>query len=426
MSEADRSVASAEDLTRGQLFERVWAEPMQHLAARYGLSDVGLKKLCRRENIPTPPRGYWARVEAGQRVARPRLPAGDGRADRIVLEKRIAAASPVVEVPAQVRERSITESAPEHRIVVAASLADIPRLSPLVRQTRTAHMKSERFDGSLRVRIGEGLLNLRVSEGVLDRALCIYDALIKALEQRGFPVRVGKPRPTYRPHSYGNYDPYEKYRMATVIEVGDQDVLLEMREFTRKAMVAPTPVVQTSGRRHRGASPVPMYTEPPRLELVPAGRLHLSIPKHIGGWSASYVWTDTASRRLEDVLNDVVVAVVASAEENRDVIAKWRRDEEERRLAAEREVQRRRQLEREAQLARELERQVAAWRLAGEIRAYLEAAKAAGAIQTPQEMTGPEWIAWATAHAEKLDPVPAHVDGPSPHSNQAESTPTES
>jgi hypothetical protein len=31
--------------------------------------------------------------------------------------------------------------------------------------------------------------------------------------------------------------------MATVIEVGDQDVLLEMRELTRKAMVTPAPVV---------------------------------------------------------------------------------------------------------------------------------------------------------------------------------------
>ncbi len=243
MSEVDRSVVTAEDLTRSQLFERVWKEPMQHLAARYGLSDVGLKKLCRRENIPTPPRGYWARIEAGQRVARPKLPARDGRVDRIVLEKRVAVVSPVVELPPQVRERAVLESAPEQRIVVAASLADISRLHPLVRQTRSAHMKPERFDGSLRVRIGEGLLNLRVSDGVLDRALCIFDALIKALEQRGFPVRVGKPRPQYRPYSHSNYDPYEKYRMATVIEVGDQDVLLEMRELTRKAMVTPAPVV---------------------------------------------------------------------------------------------------------------------------------------------------------------------------------------
>lgn len=426
MSGTNGSVDSASDLTRGQLFDLVWKEPMQHVAARYGLSDVGLKKLCRRENIPTPARGYWARVEAGQRVARPKLPVGVGKADRVVLAQRVAVASPAVPVPQSVRERSITESAPEHRINVAASLAEIVRLHPLVRQTRTAHSKSERFDVPLRERVGEGLLSLRVSEGALERALCIYDALIKALEARGFPVRIGKPRPQYRPWGHSNYDPHEKYRMATVVEVDDQDVLLEMRELTRKTMVVPEPVVLPLGRRSRSAASLPVYTEPPRQVLVPAGRLHLSIPKHIGGWSATYVWTDSASRRLEDALNDVVVAVVASAEENRNVIARWRREDEERRLAEQREAERRRQIEIEAQLAKELERQVSSWRLAGEIRAYLDAAKSAGIIQTPRGMSGPEWISWATTHAQKLDPMPERDDNSGPNSNNDRSSSTDS
>ena len=63
---SDTSAASsALPLGRTALFERVWAEPTQHLAARYGISVVNLKKLCRREQIPTLGRGYWARVQAG-------------------------------------------------------------------------------------------------------------------------------------------------------------------------------------------------------------------------------------------------------------------------------------------------------------------------------------------------------------------------
>jgi hypothetical protein len=39
------------------------------------VSDVGLAKLCRRAAVPRPGRGYWARVEAGQRAMRIPLPA---------------------------------------------------------------------------------------------------------------------------------------------------------------------------------------------------------------------------------------------------------------------------------------------------------------------------------------------------------------
>lgn len=36
-------------------------EPMTKVAARIGVSDVGLKKHCTLRNIPVPPRGHWAR-----------------------------------------------------------------------------------------------------------------------------------------------------------------------------------------------------------------------------------------------------------------------------------------------------------------------------------------------------------------------------
>jgi len=41
---------------------------MQKLAAEFGLSDKGLAKTCARHLVPVPPRGYWARIEAGQSV----------------------------------------------------------------------------------------------------------------------------------------------------------------------------------------------------------------------------------------------------------------------------------------------------------------------------------------------------------------------
>lgn len=61
-------------LDRRTLFERVWTVPVEQLASEWGFSGRGLAKACKRLRIPVPPRGYWARVAAGQRPRRPQLP----------------------------------------------------------------------------------------------------------------------------------------------------------------------------------------------------------------------------------------------------------------------------------------------------------------------------------------------------------------
>ncbi len=73
-------------LDRSTLFERVWTVPVETLAKEWGLSGRGLAKACRRLRIPVPPRGYWARVAAGQRLSRPQLPSlPPGQAEEIVI-----------------------------------------------------------------------------------------------------------------------------------------------------------------------------------------------------------------------------------------------------------------------------------------------------------------------------------------------------
>lgn len=57
-------------VSREALYEEVWTDPVTKVAQRYGLSDVGLAKLCRSLAIPLPERGHWAKVKAGKKVAR--------------------------------------------------------------------------------------------------------------------------------------------------------------------------------------------------------------------------------------------------------------------------------------------------------------------------------------------------------------------
>jgi hypothetical protein len=67
------------ELTREQLFDLIWLKPLTTIAADLGISDVALLKRCRKLNLPTPRRGYWAKVAAGIPVRkRPKLPAMSG------------------------------------------------------------------------------------------------------------------------------------------------------------------------------------------------------------------------------------------------------------------------------------------------------------------------------------------------------------
>ncbi len=60
-------------LTRKQLYELAWKKPMMHIAKEFGFSDRGLGKLCTKYEIPIPPRGYWMRLKAGQKIKIPAL-----------------------------------------------------------------------------------------------------------------------------------------------------------------------------------------------------------------------------------------------------------------------------------------------------------------------------------------------------------------
>ncbi len=61
--------------SREELFALIWERPATEVAQELGISDVALGKLCRRLQVPKPPRGYWARVASGKSPKMPPLQA---------------------------------------------------------------------------------------------------------------------------------------------------------------------------------------------------------------------------------------------------------------------------------------------------------------------------------------------------------------
>lgn len=61
-------------ISRDALYELVWSKPTRDVASGFDISDVGLAKICRRLNIPRPPRGHWAKLAAGKPSPQTPLP----------------------------------------------------------------------------------------------------------------------------------------------------------------------------------------------------------------------------------------------------------------------------------------------------------------------------------------------------------------
>jgi hypothetical protein len=81
MPQSSRDLVSR--YNREELYEKVWAQPIQKLAKEYGVSDVALAKAYRRRKIPVPGLGYWAKKALGNRCRSGRhCPGVDNRSQK--------------------------------------------------------------------------------------------------------------------------------------------------------------------------------------------------------------------------------------------------------------------------------------------------------------------------------------------------------
>ncbi len=61
-------------LTREELYSLVWSKPMTEVGQDFRISDRAMAKTCARKQVPVPPRGYWAKKNAGKSVSKTPLP----------------------------------------------------------------------------------------------------------------------------------------------------------------------------------------------------------------------------------------------------------------------------------------------------------------------------------------------------------------
>lgn len=374
-------------LTREELYSRVWAEPMRTVAQQLGISDVGLAKKCRRMKIPLPGLGYWAKKAAGHKVRQlplPPLRESDHETPREATVIPTIAAEGESELVAAQRA---FEADPDNAICVSDSLR-----SPhgLVQATMAALDGSGKKEGEYVGNWRVSHLDIDVTKGQLRRAFRIMDALVKALEQRGWKVAngTGDDRKTY-------------------VTIFDQRIAFGIRETIKKIENTP----EKPRRLPSGEMYTPYYT---KYRDEPSGKLALVI-RNSWGYNVSKSRVESASTPLEERLNDFVMLLVRDADEN---LQRQKRFEEERQRQAEEAARRQAERDRlaaiEAQRAAErarlkiLEGQAASWRLSKDLAGYLQAVRSRVAQEQLDDESSSKvesWLMWAEAHSRVLDPT---------------------
>lgn len=189
-------------LTREQLYEQVWTEPMTKVAARLGLSDVGLAKICHQAEIPVPPRGYWAKKRNGKRVVRRKLRTVAEQIGFVFRPQSKPATPKAVEPEYPPKVVALIDAAKNlPKIMPRTELMD---LHPLVERTRLSLGRcklAERPSFTAECLLtpepvkGRPVLNVHVGKDSVRRALLILDALIRVVETIGGKfVEVKAPR----------------------------------------------------------------------------------------------------------------------------------------------------------------------------------------------------------------------------------------
>ncbi len=141
-------------ITREELHRMVWSTPIQKLAEQYGLSDRGLAKICERHLVPPPPRGYWAKIQAGQSPKKPKLRSVDNTDLHIVhIGKNVRKPSTYVAQVLEAAEAALAEDD------LAAAKASPPERISAPRTPPEPRCAIQRYEGPVSDLRGE-LLDL--------------------------------------------------------------------------------------------------------------------------------------------------------------------------------------------------------------------------------------------------------------------------
>ncbi len=345
-------------LSRKQLYDLVWSESLLSLSKKYSISDVGLRKICNRMNIPVPKKGFWQKVKSGKSVSTMKLPQDFRVKNEVILKIRtMRYENDNLAFKAFKDKVQEIENDPTLPLKVAERLTNPSDLIVKVRDKLLYRDKYHSFYKHGSNITQQGYLSIEVSQANITRALRIFDAIIKLFRARGHKIVVE------------HFD--------TLIIIGEEEFKVSLKEkqsFTKN---------EKTGNRESSFSGKLVFRH---MNYSPKG------------------WSDD-KQPVEDQLSKILAYFEIEAEKSRIQRIKWeeesrKRDERERILREERERQ-----ERDLARFNDLIKQANKWHQATIISDYINAIES-NAVQKhimTDELV--QWLEWARRKVADFNPL---------------------
>lgn len=363
-------------ISREDLYRQVWQTPMIQLAKSYGVSDQGLAKLCARHDIPRPPRGYWAKREAGIPVSTAPLPKARAGEPTII---NIRQATPALK-QAMLNKRAVDEMRED---IETTHIPETFRgLHPIVEgwvkehkrlQTeRQREIKASRRDAWWRP---EPILDLTERDRYRFR---FTSAFLKSLASNGVKALEGN------------------IRGQLLIRVDGNEIKLTIIEKMRQKL----------GRPNDEQKKWTAFPEHHNAALHSSGFLRITVNTYFGG-GLKNEWVETDKLHGDDLLPHVVSGLLAIG----PALTELEREREERRIRVEQELQRREELRRLAQLDADrwdrFQKLAADWERAAKLRAFHDqlANEVDALADEIDGMPKAAWLDWSAAKIDDLNPL---------------------
>ncbi|MDX1245413.1 hypothetical protein GOL91_03595 [Sinorhizobium medicae] len=375
-------------ISRQEVYDLVWSEPVSSLGVKFGISDVAFAKTCRKNDIPLPPRGYWAKLQAGKKASKERLrPRGLGMPEFVQFggdrwsyysqPKNLAE----VDLPPPPRFGESVDALLS-RIRVLVGNVPVPKtLSKAHRMVRRLleqdNIRRQKYLASTyRSSFDAPLFGSPFEQ----RRLRLYSAIFNALERQGM-----------QPHGSGK-DP-----QSFSIRVGEQSV----------SLIIDNPKIMRHGWRNTDD-----------LRRLASEKLVVSVKTGYKIDKIRLSWEDGGDRKVEDFATEIVVAIIGAGELQYRKGEIFRHEwlvqrkaelieEATKQLEEEERRERERQIQAEQARIDHLLSDAKAFRQAADIRAYIESVRqaSAGAQDSISADELEDWASWALAQADRIDPV---------------------
>lgn len=375
---------------REKLYKEIWAEPMTTVAKRYGISDVALRKHCKKLEIPTPPNGHWAKVKARQKIKIPPLPKTKGP-DKIVTQSSIRESS---SLPALKRSDILLFLPEDQRQVVkeySTSVivpAELTHPHGLIKDT-IQYLRSRKETTKPPV---NRVITFRVSDEHKERAYRIFSTIFLAFEHLGYTIEIKYPKA----HHYRNYEPHVR-DSVTYICLGQDGVPILLKE--KLPRIPHEPTKEEIDKQKKGKH---IYIPP--YDIVNTGTFTFDIDEY---HSKRKHWHDSDSRKIEDQIGEIIIWVMEAIH----VVKITREEREAEEICRAEEAEKRRHLEKlrkeELEQVQLLEQNAVDWEKAEKIRRFADCVESRSKeiIDIEKREKFFNWLKWARDKANWLDPL---------------------